>query len=549
MKPLTVRKLIDKHFSLEWCIENSVAPLETRKEVNFADSKTSESVVVAVGNISYLGTIGDFIKKRLADAGYNSVFIEKEHQSLEQILEQAAGIRRIEGESSESVSYDEDALAAALQEVADNSEGDISFDFDEGDAEEETEAIDDISVELLGDAIQRSAAQILIKAVKDDASDIHIEPQEDNFRVRLRQDGVLNQFLSIPKGAGVKLTACLKNMARMDIAERRAAQDGRILRFFEGSKLEFRVSVLPGKYGEKTVLRVLKSNPEMLDLDKLIQDKSVLDQLRSIITQPFGIILVVGPTGSGKSTTLYSVLSELNTGDNNIVTAEDPIEYSLAGINQVQVLREKNQTFATILRSFLRQDPDVMLIGETRDPETAKASMEAAQTGHLVLSTLHANNSASSVTRLLDMGVPHYLMTSSLLGVLAQRLVRRLCPSCSEEHEANEAEANLLQVGPGTKIRKAHVLTQEQRALAKQEGTLCPKCQGKGYKGRLGVYELMPVNKEIKEAIKEGRTSAEIEDAAVQSGMKTLEAYGRQLVLDGLTSIADFQKLVSMVNE
>jgi type IV pilus assembly protein PilB len=549
VKPLTVRKLIDDHFSLEWCLDNSVAPLETRRDATFGAENTKNSVVVAVGNIAYLGTIGDFIKQRLADAGYNSIFVEKDHESLEAILNQAAGIRRIEGETSDSVSYDEDALAAALQEVAENSEGDISFDFDEGEEAEESEAIDDISAELLGDAIQRSAAQILIKAVKDDASDIHIEPQEDNFRVRLRQDGVLNQFLSIPKGAGVKLTACLKNMARMDIAERRAAQDGRILRFFEGNKLEFRVSVLPGKYGEKTVLRVLKSNPEMLDLDKLIQDKAVLKELRSIITQPFGIILVVGPTGSGKSTTLYSVLSELNTGDNNIVTAEDPIEYSLAGINQVQVLREKNQTFATILRSFLRQDPDVMLIGETRDPETAKASMEAAQTGHLVLSTLHANNSASSVTRLLDMGVPHYLMTSSLLGVLAQRLVRRLCPSCSEEHEASEAEANLLQVEPGTKIRKANVLTQEQRALAKQEGTLCPKCQGKGYKGRLGVYELMPVNKEIKEAIKEGRTSAEIEDAAVQSGMKTLEAYGRQLVLDGLTSIADFQKLVSMVNE
>ena len=548
MKPPVVRRLIDKHFSLEWCIDNSVVPLETRKEAYFTESKTSDSVVVAVANIGYLGTIGEFIKKRLADAGFNSIFIEKDHATLEQILEQAAGMRRIEGESSDSVSYDEEALAAALQEVSEDSEGDISFDFEDSKTEE-IEAIDDMSADLLGDAIQRSAAQILIKAVKDDASDIHIEPQEENFRVRLRQDGVLNQFLSIPKGAGIKLTACLKNMARMDIAERRAAQDGRILRFFEGNKLEFRVSVLPGKYGEKTVLRVLKSNPEMLNLDKLIKDKGVLDQLRSIITQPFGIILVVGPTGSGKSTTLYSVLSELNTGDNNIVTAEDPIEYSLAGINQVQVLREKNQTFATILRSFLRQDPDVMLIGETRDPETAKASMEAAQTGHLVLTTLHANNSASSVTRLLDMGVPHYLMTSSLLGVLAQRLVRRLCSFCSQEHEANEAEANLLQVEPGTTIRKAKVLTQEQRSLAKQEGTICPKCQGKGYKGRLGVYELMPVNKEIKEAIKEGLSSAEIEDAAVQSGMKTLEAYGRQLVLDGLTSIADFQKLVSMVNE
>ena len=549
MKPLTVRKLIDQHFSLEWCIDNSVAPLETRKDASFEENETKNSVVVAVGNIAYLGTIGEFIKRRLADAGLNSVFIEKDHGSLEKILQQAASIRRIEGETSESVSYDEDALAAALMEVAEGEEGDIDFDFDEGDEIEESEVIDDIATELLGDAIQRSAAQILIKAVKDDASDIHIEPQENNFRVRLRQDGVLNHFLNVPRGAGIKLTACLKNMARMDIAERRAAQDGRILRFFEGKKLEFRVSVLPGKYGEKTVLRVLKSNPEMLDLDKLIQDKAVLQELRSIITQPFGIILVVGPTGSGKSTTLYSVLSELNTGDNNIVTAEDPIEYSLAGINQVQVLREKNQTFATILRSFLRQDPDVMLIGETRDPETAKASMEAAQTGHLVLSTLHANNSASSVTRLLDMGVPHYLMTSSLLGVLAQRLVRKICPSCSTEIEVTEAEANVLQVDIGTKIRKAKVLNQEERTLAKQEGTLCTKCQGKGYKGRLGVYELMPMSKDIKDAIKEGRTSAEIENTAVASGMKTLEAYGRQLVLDGLTSVADFQKLVSMVNE
>ena len=338
-------------------------------------------------------------------------------------------------------------------------------------------------------------------------------------------------------------------MARMDIAERRAAQDGRILRYFEGNKLEFRVSVLPGKYGEKTVLRVLKSDPGMLDLDKLIQNKNVLNQLRSIITQPFGIILVVGPTGSGKSTTLYSVLNELNTGDNNIVTAEDPIEYSLAGINQVQVLREKNQTFATILRSFLRQDPDVMLIGETRDPETAKASMEAAQTGHLVLSTLHANNSASSVTRLLDMGVPHYLMTSSLLGVLAQRLVRKICPSCGQDHEINADEAEVLGMEAGQKIKKPLVLSQEQQTLAKKEGTLCPTCEGKGYKGRLGVYELMPVAKEIKEAIKEGKTSAEIEAIAVECGMKTLEAYGKQLVSEGLTSASEYRKLVSMVND
>ena len=549
MKPLTIRRLIDKHFSLEWCSQNTVVPLEVRKEASFGTDGGNESILVAVGNIAYLATIGSFIKSRLADAGYKALFVEKDLQFIENTLQQAANIRRIEGETSDSVSYDEEALAAALQEVTDSSEGEISFDFDDEGEELENEIIDDIAVELLGDAIQRSAAQILIKAVKDDASDIHIEPQEDDYRVRLRQDGVLNQFIKIPRGAGVKLTACLKNMARMDIAERRAAQDGRILRFFEGSKLEFRVSVLPGKYGEKTVLRVLKSDPGMLDLDKLIQNKNVLKQLRSIITQPFGIILVVGPTGSGKSTTLYSVLNELNTGNNNIVTAEDPIEYSLAGINQVQVLREKNQTFATILRSFLRQDPDVMLIGETRDPETAKASMEAAQTGHLVLSTLHANNSASSVTRLLDMGVPHYLMTSSLLGVLAQRLVRKICPSCGQDHEINADEAEVLGMEAGQKIKKPLVLSQEQQTLAKQEGTLCPTCRGKGYKGRLGVYELMPLTKEIKEAIKEGKTSAEIEAIAVGCGMKTLEAYGKQLVSEGLTSASEYRKLVSMVND
>jgi type IV pilus assembly protein PilB len=354
--------------------------------------------------------------------------------------------------------------------------------------------------------------------------------------------------LTIPRSAGIKLTACIKNMAKMNIAEKRCSQDGRILRRLENNKMEFRVSTLPSKYGEKTVLRVLRSDPEMLHLDTLIANKDVLQSLRCMISQPFGIIIVAGPTGSGKSTTLYSVLSELNTGDNNIVTAEDPIEYSLPGITQVQVLKEKNQTFPMILRSFLRQDPDVILIGETRDPETANTSMEAAQTGHLVLTTLHANNSASSITRLLDMDVPDYLITSTLLGVLSQRLVRRLCTECSLPRPVSELESSITNLRVGTPIRSAQVLSAEEKKLAKQEKRLCSLCHGVGYRGRLGVFELMPVNREIKDAIKSGKSTQDIQELAVLQGMKTLVDYGRDLVKDGLTSVAELQKLVSMAH-
>jgi type IV pilus assembly protein PilB len=503
-------------------------------------------MVIAVGNITFLGTIGGFIKQRVGRTGLECQFVEKAPEEIQALLDQAAAQRIISGDALDPAVYDEDALTEALKEVDESGGEGLALEFDD-DSDELTiaeESIDDISQELLGSAVQRAAAQILIKAVKEDISDIHIEPQEDNYRVRLRQDGVLRPFIKIPRPSGIKLTAVIKTMARMNVAERRASQDGRILRKLEGNKMEFRVSTLPSKYGEKTVLRVLKSDPGMLNLDVLVSNSEVLNRLRSLIHQSYGIIIVAGPTGSGKSTTLYSVISELNTGENNIVTAEDPIEYTLPGITQVQVLREKNQTFATILRTFLRQDPDVMLIGETRDPETAKASMEAAQTGHLVLTTLHANNSASSITRLLDMEVPHYLITSSLLGVMAQRLVRRLC-TCSVERPVSEAEAHLCRLSVGTPIRAPNALSAEDKEKAKAEQRLCPRCQGTGYKGRVGVYELMPINTGIKTAIREQRSNQELQDLACQEGMVTLEDYGRALVRDGITSVAELQRLSS----
>lgn len=549
MQISAIRQLIDEHFSLAWCRDNVVVPMDVIDGAPFG-KPGQQTMVIAVGNITFLGTIGGFIKQRVGRTGLECQFVEKVPDEINALLDQAAEQRIISGDVLDPSAYDDDALAQALKQ-ADDSDGEgISFEFDD-DSDELTvleESILDISNELLGSGIQRAAAQILIKAFKEDISDIHIEPQESEFRVRLRQDGVLRSFIKIPRSSGIKLTAVIKTIASMNVAERRASQDGRILRKLEGNKMEFRVSTLPSKYGEKTVLRVLKSDPGMLNLDYLVSNSEVLNRLRTIIHQSYGIIIVAGPTGSGKSTTLYSVISELNSGENNIVTAEDPIEYTLPGITQVQVLREKNQTFATILRTFLRQDPDVILIGETRDPETAKASMEAAQTGHLVLTTLHANNSASSITRLLDMDVPHYLITSSLLGVLSQRLVRRLC-TCSLERPVSEAEERLCHLPIGTPIRAPNALSAEEKEKAKAEQRLCPRCQGSGYKGRVGVYELMSVTQPIKDAIREHRSSQEIQDLARQDGMVTLEEYGRALVREGLTSIAELQRLSSSAFE
>jgi len=545
----SIRQLVDEFFSLSWCRENVVIPVDIIDGAPFG-RPGQRTLVVAVGNITYLGTIGGRIKQRAASSQLECQFIEKSQEEISALLDQAALQRLVNGSELDPAEYDEEVLTEALKEADDTGQGGLGLEFDD-DSDElriQEQDIQDISTEMLGSALQRAAAQILIKAQKDDVSDIHIEPQETEYRVRLRQDGVLRSFIKVPRGSGIKLTAVVKTMAGMNVAERRASQDGRILRRLEGNKMEFRVSTLPSKYGEKTVLRVLKSDPAMLNLDKLVAESNVLKELRGLIHQSFGIIVVAGPTGSGKSTTLYSVLNELNTGENNIVTAEDPIEYTLPGITQVQILREKNQTFATILRTFLRQDPDVMLIGETRDPETAKASMEAAQTGHMVLTTLHANNCASSITRLLDMEVPHYLITSSMLGVLSQRLVRRLC-TCSIERPATEAEAMACRIPIGTPLRSPNALSTEEKEKAKKEQRLCVRCNGTGYKGRVGVYELMKVSNSLKTAIREHKSSQDLQALACQEGMVTLEEYCRSLVRDGITSVAELKRISSSAFE
>lgn len=541
MSAASARTLIDKHLSLQWCRENIVVPLgvQPSKETG------KELLTIAVANFTYLATIGEFIKKRAAQGGLECQFVERSPEEINRILDEAAKERIISGETVETYQFTDDAILDALKAADDEGNPDgINFDFDDSEEVVVEDDAFDLSAEMLGSQIQRAAAQILISSCRNNVSDIHIEPRQDSYKVRVRRDGVMQSYVSMPRSAGIKLTACLKNMAKMDIAERRASQDGKILRRFEGQQMEFRCSTAPGKHGEKMVLRILNSNAEMLSLDTLINQDHVREEFRNILNEANGIVIVSGPTGSGKSTTLASALREKDNGELNIVTAEDPIEYDLGGnIQQFPVLRAKGQTFAQLLRTFLRQDPDVILIGETRDPETAEASMDAAETGHLVFTTLHANSAASSLTRLVDMEVPSYKLTASLRGILAQRLLRKVCPECSAERPLTDAECRFTGLKKGTSARVATALTSEEKEQRKQEGTLCTRCGGTGYQGRIGTYELLKVTKNIREAIKQQKSTQEIEETAVEEGMLTLKSYGAKLIEKQLTTVSELQKI------
>lgn len=430
---------------------------------------------------------------------------------------------------------------------------DVKLDLENLDLQDAPEEID----ADLGAAMQDAAAapvialvnKILVKALQEKVSDIHVEPQEEYLRVRFRKDGVLRQaFDPLPKQIVAAVTARFKIIAELDIAERRMPQDGRIRRVFDKRKVDFRVSTLPSRYGEKVVLRILDNSATQLGLDKLISDPVSLQIVRDMSSRPFGLLLVTGPTGSGKSTTLYSVLAERNEPGVNISTAEDPIEYSLPGITQVQVIREKGMDFASILRSFLRQDPDVILVGETRDKETAKTAIEAALTGHLVLTTLHTNDAAGAIARLDEMGVEPFMVSGALLGVVAQRLVRRVCSQCRIAYTPTPEE--LSRFGMSTSFQdiavtlyKANSLQAEEIQEAKSSGQLCPQCNGVGYKGRCGVYEVMKITERLQDLITKGAPTERIKEAAVEDGMKTLLAYSLELVQQGHTTLEEVERV------
>jgi type IV pilus assembly protein PilB len=390
--------------------------------------------------------------------------------------------------------------------------------------------------------------KILAKALREGSSDIHIEPQEEFLKIRFRKDGVLHPaFDPLPKKFTPAVTARFKIMADLDISERRLPQDGKIRRMYQGRKVDFRVNTLPSRYGEKVCLRILDNSATQLGLDKLITDQKTLQIVRDMASRPFGLLLVTGPTGSGKSTSLYSVLAERNHPGVNISTAEDPIEYSLPGITQVQVIREKGMDFASILRAFMRQDPDIILVGETRDKETAKTAIEAALTGHLVLTTLHTNDAAGAIARLDEMGVEPFMISGSLLGVLAQRLMRRVCTECRVTYHPTQEELARFGLSAANErevtFYKANTLTIEEIQQARKQGNLCVKCSGSGYKGRVGVYEVMQNSERLQQLINQGATTDRIKEAAVDEGMVTLLAYSLNLVREGYTTLEEVERV------
>ena len=369
---------------------------------------------------------------------------------------------------------------------------------------------------------------VLVDAIQKGASDIHWEPYEKAFRVRFRIDGVLHEMLTPPKRLESAIISRLKIMSSLDIAERRLPQDGRIKLRYHAREIDFRVSILPTIFGEKAVLRILDKDALQLDLTRLGFDPGALEHFEKVIRQPYGMILITGPTGSGKTTTLYSAIHTINSPEHNIMTAEDPVEYNLKGVNQVQINDGIGRTFASALRAFLRQDPDVILVGETRDLETAQISIRAALTGHLVFSTLHTNDSPSTVARLIDMGIPAFLVASSLLLVMAQRLGRKVCKDCKEPYEVNED--SLLPYG--------HVLTGVGRTQF-YKGRGCAACNFTGMKGRVAIYEVMPASQEIRDLILKNAPVTDIRAMAQAQGMKSLRQAGLLKVLEGTTTVEE----------
>lgn len=373
--------------------------------------------------------------------------------------------------------------------------------------------------------------RILLEAVEDGASDIHIEPREKGLFVRFRVDGILHEFAKYPSKNHPGIVSRIKIMASLDIAERQKPQDGRIQIKIDEKEIDLRVSVLPAYYGEKVVMRILNRASVKVSIEDLGFSERNLSIFNALIKEPYGIILVTGPTGSGKTTTLYAALNEINSVEKNIITVEDPVEYQLPIINQVQIKVKKDLTFANALRSILRQDPDIIMVGEIRDPETASIAAEAALTGHLVFSTLHTNDSPSSITRLVEMGVEPFLLAPTVLGVIAQRLARKICDSCSEEYSPSLSELNAVGLDPKNKEVKFF------------RGSGCDKCKQTGYKGRIGIHEILEMNDKIRDLITNRASVGMIRDEAVRQGFKDMRFDGLKKVIGGQTTIEELVRV------
>lgn len=522
-----VSELIDSLISIDLCRRYRLVPLSKNDETN--------SVLVAMVDPDNLGAQDDLnrILRPQQLSLQRLVITSEDYQRLinRYLDEQVERQRQKEQEEKVDVQADLEELGYLdLQDAPDEADANL----DVADAE--------------AAPVIALVNKIMIKALQEGVSDIHIEPQEEYLRVRFRKDGVLRQaFDPFPKKIIPAVTARFKIIAQLDIAERRLPQDGRIRRIYDGRKIDFRVNTLPSRYGEKVVLRILDNSATQLGLDKLITDPESLQIVQEMVRRPFGLILVTGPTGSGKTTTLYSALAERNDPGVNISTAEDPIEYTLPGLTQVQVIREKGMDFAAILRAFLRQDPDVILVGETRDRETAKTAIEAALTGHLVLTTLHTNDAAGAIARLDEMGVEPFMVSGALIGVVAQRLVRRVCDECRIPYSPSREELARFGLSASRDgeltLYKANTLQPHEVQEARAKNELCPKCGGVGYKGRCGVYEIMRVTERLQNMINQGAPTDSIKEVAVEEGMQTLLAYSLNLVRNGYTTLEEVERV------
>ncbi|MBO2546619.1 type IV-A pilus assembly ATPase PilB [Shewanella algae] len=484
------KKLIDKHKCL---------PL----------FKRGNRLYIATSDPTNIAALEDFQFSAGLHAEAILVEEDKLSKALEKVLEEDLSSLDLDG-------LDEDSLAGI--EVADTDKR----------QQEENEGKDDAPIVIY-------INKILTDAIRKGASDLHFEPYEKRYRIRFRIDGILHEVSEPPISLSGRISARLKVMSKLDIAERRVPQDGRIkMRLSRNKSIDFRVSTLPTLWGEKIVMRILDSSSAQLGIEKLGYEEDQKQAYLEMLARPQGMILVTGPTGSGKTVSLYTGLNILNTEERNISTAEDPVEINLEGVNQVHINPKAGLTFASALRSFLRQDPDVVMVGEIRDLETAEIAIKAAQTGHLVLSTLHTNSSAETLTRLLNMGVPGYNIASSVNLIIAQRLARRLCPECRQPEDIPEHE--LLQLG----------FSQQQidTGFTPYKPCGCDLCSG-GYKGRVGIYEVMKMSDEIARTIMEGGNSLQIATTAKQQGMRDLRLSGLLKVIQGVTSIAEINRVTS----
>ena len=415
---------------------------------------------------------------------------------------------------------DDESLAGLIGELSE------SHDFEQLDGVGESVDLEDLVQAADDNRVKKLLNLVLLQAIKDKASDVHFEPFEDEFKMRYRIDGILYEMIPPPRHLANAIVSRIKVMSGLDIAERRMPQDGRIELMVNGSPVDLRVAVLPTMFGESCVMRVLDRSNVNLDLEKVVQREDDLNVIRQLIKKPNGIVIVTGPTGSGKTTTLYSALSELNQIGEKLLTAEDPVEYDIDGLIQVQINPAQGLTFAKALRSFLRQDPDIILIGETRDLETAQIAVQASLTGHLVFTTLHTNDAPSSIARLIDLGLESFLVTATLEGIIAQRLVRKICTRCKQEYQPSEIELLRLE------------MTEEDlkgRTLFRGKG--CDYCNHSGFKGRMAIFELMVLNDEIRDLIMANASSQQLMSKARKSGMRTLRQSGLLALYDGQTTI------------